>query len=56
MVAEPSRRVGRLVVELQMPAGLPAESRGPLEQAARGCPVRESLHPDVVLELSIDWL
>ena len=55
MVAEPSRRVGRLVVELSMPAGLPADSRAPLERAARGCPVRESLHPDVALELSIDW-
>jgi len=56
MVAEPSRRVGRLVVELRMPPGLPPDSHGPLERAARGCPVRESLHPDVVLELSLEWL
>ena len=55
MVLEPRRRVGRLVVELGMPPGLPRAARGPLEDAARGCPVASSLHPDTQIELRLDW-
>ncbi len=55
MVSEPARRVGRLVVELAMPAGLPPESRDPLERAAHSCPVRLSLHPDIEVETRFDW-
>src|SRR5688572_25016704 len=32
MVSEPSRRVGRLEVVCEMPGGIPAEHRGPLER------------------------
>jgi putative redox protein len=53
MVADPVRRIGRLVVELEMPPDLPEEARAPLERAARECPVRQSLHPDIEVELRI---
>ena len=55
MALEPRRRIGRVVVELGMPAGVPAPARGPLEQAARGCPVASSLGPQVEIDLSIRW-
>jgi putative redox protein len=49
------RRVGRLVVRIAMPSGLPAEARSVLEQAARTCPVAESLHPGVEVDLVFSW-
>jgi putative redox protein len=41
------RRVDRLPVVVEMPAGLSAEERRVLEAAALGCPVERSLHPDI---------
>lgn len=55
MALEPRRRVGRIVVELDMPAGLPEAARAALEQAARGCPVASSLADGVEVDLSIRW-
>jgi putative redox protein len=55
MVAEPERRVGRLLVRLDVPAGVPEHARPTLEHAARTCPVRLSLHPDVEVDLRFDW-
>jgi len=51
----PRRRVARVVVELDMPAGLTAAARTRLEETARGCPVAESLHPDTIVDLSMRW-
>lgn len=55
MVSAPARRVGRLRVRLEMPAGVPEEARPVLERAARACPVDRSLHPDVRVETSFRW-
>ena len=55
MVTEPSRRVGRLVVRLSLPPGLPEEARAPLEHAALTCPVNESIHPEIDVDVSFDW-
>jgi putative redox protein len=55
MALEPRRRVGRLVVEIDAPAGIPLEARAPLEGSARGCPVACSLSPQVEVDLTIRW-
>jgi len=55
MQLEPRRRVARVVVELDMPAGLAPAARSRLEETARGCPVAESLHPDTIVDLSMRW-
>ena len=55
MLADPVRRVGRLDVRIEMPAGLSPESRPVLERAARTCPVRKSLHPDIEVDVVFDW-
>lgn len=55
MELEPRRRVGRVVVELDLPAGLPAEARSRLEETARGCPVAASIHPDMQVDLTLRW-
>ncbi len=46
MHAEP-RRLGRLPVEIHMPAGLSANDRRKLERAAITCPIDRSLIPEV---------
>ena len=55
MVSEPRRRVGRLALRLEMPSGLPPESRAVLERAAQTCPVKQSLHPDVSIDVEFAW-
>lgn len=55
MELEPRRRVGRVVLELEMPARIPEAARARLEGAARGCPVAMSLHPDTRVDLEIRW-
>jgi putative redox protein len=54
MVAEPVRRVGKLVVEFAMPA-VPEKARPVLERTAHTCPVHQSLHPDVDVDVRFDW-
>ena len=49
MTADPVRRIGSLTTRLVFPQGkqLSATDRAKLEAAARACPVKQSLHPDV---------
>ena len=56
MDLQPRRRVGRLVVDLTLPAGLPGTARMRLEESARGCPVAASIHPDTRVDLTMRWL
>jgi len=55
MVSQPRRRIGRLDVRLVMPAGIPEDARPVLERAAHTCPVHQSLHPDVEVDLAFEW-
>lgn len=55
MATEPRRRIGRLEVDLYLPADLSAEERTVLENAAKTCPVHASLHPDVDAPLSFHY-
>ncbi len=55
MQLQPHRRVGRLVVELTLPTGLPENSHALLEATARGCPVAASLHPETQIDLELHW-
>jgi len=52
MTAVPVRRIGRLGVTITLPAGLALseKDRTLLENAAEACPVKKSLHPDVVVD------
>jgi putative redox protein len=47
MTATPTRRIARLPVRIEMPAGLNAEARTVLERTARTCPVHESVRADI---------
>ncbi len=56
MTKTPPRRIARLAVRLVLPGTLTEKARGALEQAARTCPVAASLHPDVEVALSFDYV
>ncbi len=53
MSAGPVRRVGRVKIVVTMPAGLKLSDpdRSRLENAAKFCPVKQSLHPEVEIQL-----
>jgi putative redox protein len=53
MVADPVRRIGSLKTRLVFARGraLSAVDRAKLEAAAKACPVKQSLHPDVKLPI-----
>ncbi len=51
----PPRRIGELVLQIQMPAGLSRAHRTRMEQAAHECPVARSLHPDLKVPMSFSY-
>lgn len=55
MTAEPTRRIGRLDVQLEVPGDYTDAQRERLERAARGCPVAASLGEGVEVTLAIVW-
>ncbi len=55
MAAAPTRRIGELKVALTMPAGIDPVHRDALTRAAERCPVTQSLHPETVVTLAINW-
>jgi putative redox protein len=55
MVADPERRIGKLVVTLRMPAGLGEKERTILERTAHTCPVHKSLDPRVEVPVTFEW-
>jgi DNA-binding transcriptional MocR family regulator len=56
MSANP-RRISRINLTFHYPAGfsLPADRKQELEQIAWSCPVKESIHPDIVLDVKFNW-
>jgi uncharacterized OsmC-like protein len=50
MTAEPPRRIARLVLTLTIDSPCGDEDYQKLVHAAKTCPVRRSLHPDVVVD------
>lgn len=53
MSTDAPRRIARLTVRMQMPAGLAPRHRDALRQAAEGCPVKASLDPRIEIPLEI---
>jgi len=52
---EEPRRVAKLVARFRVPSGLPEKAHTVLANAARTCPVAQSIHPDIELDVSFDW-
>ena len=53
MAADPVRRIGSLRTRVVFPRGKPltAADRAKLEAGAKGCPVKQSLHPDLKIPI-----
>jgi putative redox protein len=53
MVAAPVRRIGSIGMTITLPLGLRLSTadRGRLENAARRCPVKQSLHPEIEIRI-----
>jgi len=55
MTTQPPRRIAQLDLAIQMPAGIAPELQARLIRAAEACPVKQSLHPDIVINLNWHW-
>lgn len=55
MQSAPSRRIGKITVELFCPHHFDPETTKRLERAGEGCPVHHSLHPDIQQEIIFHW-
>ena len=56
-MSDSPRRIARIVVVISFPTHAPksAKDRTILERAAATCPVHQSLHPDIVQDISFHW-
>lgn len=55
MTTDAPRRIAKLEVEVVIPLPSSHPERALLEAAARGCPVRRSLHPEVEVIETFAW-
>lgn len=55
MQTAPSRRVGRIKVDLYCPQQFSSEITEQLVKAAEACPVKQSLHPEIEQEIAFHW-
>lgn len=54
MAADP-RRISKIEIVLNFPAGIDDKSRKILENTGRTCPVMQSLHPDIEKVIVFNW-
>ncbi len=54
MAANP-RRISKIEVVLDFPAGIDEKSKKILENTGRTCPVMQSLHPDIEKDITFNW-
>jgi putative redox protein len=55
MTTDTPRRIAKLEVDIEMPLSAGHPDRRLLESTGNGCPVHQSLHPDVVQEIRWHW-
>ena len=49
------RRIGKIIVDIDIPYELSAKEKSLLNQAAKACPVHHSLHPNIEKEINITF-
>lgn len=55
MALAPSRKIGRLKVDVFCPKTFDPDTTQKLEKAANFCPVYESLHPEIIQDITYHW-
>jgi uncharacterized OsmC-like protein len=56
MVTDPHRRIGRFLVDLELPKNLDENHRRKFEHIAHTCPVTRSLHPELKVEIKFEYV
>jgi len=56
MSSDTPRRIGQLNVEVRIPDRFSDQDKKHMINIAHACPVHQSLHPDVLLNVSLDWV
>ena len=56
MSSDTPRRIGQLNVEVRIPDQFSDQDKKHMINIAHACPVHQSLHPDVLLNVSLDWV
>ncbi|HAT64831.1 MAG TPA: osmotically inducible protein OsmC [Flavobacteriaceae bacterium] len=54
-MASNPRRISKIEVEMQLPAGVSDKNQKILEHTAKTCPVDYSLHPDIERLVQFNW-
>jgi len=49
------RRIGKIIVDIDIPCNLSTKEKRLLNRAAKACPVHNSLHPDIEKEINISF-
>ncbi len=49
------RKIARIVLQLDFPAGIPHAVRPRLQHIADTCPVRLSIHPDIKIDCTLNY-
>jgi putative redox protein len=52
MSTDSPRRIVKVALEFDMPKGIPLNFRPKLKAIASSCPVKQSIHPDVAVEIN----
>jgi len=55
MIDRPARRIGSVRLVFDLPDAIPEAMRSRLEAAVKACPVKNSLHPDIRLEIEMNY-
>ena len=55
MSADLPRRIAKLVAQIEFVPGIPGERREVLERASNSCPVLQSLHPNIDVQISFSY-
>lgn len=50
------RRIAKLTVHLKLPDHLDQAARSHLEKTASGCPVKYSLHPEIIFDIKFNYV
>ena len=56
IMSKKPRRIGKIIVVIDIPHELCPKEQRLLNQAAKSCPVHHSLHPDIEKEININFI
>ncbi|HEX4925445.1 MAG TPA: OsmC family protein [Bdellovibrionales bacterium] len=56
VMADSPRRIDSLIVRVTLPAALTSDQRRKMEATAKACPVHRSLHPEVKIPMTFNYI